>query len=303
MIHDKDSPVASVLILTYNQAHLVGETLAGVLAQQTSFPFEIVIGDDASADNTADVCRQTGQGFPHLRVLQRPVNLGLIDNFHATLAECKGRYVALLGGDDIWTDPHKLEKQVSFLRTHSDYLISHTHIEVLDHTSGRVTPQRKSTSQRDGDCFDALVANGNFITASSAVFDRQALSDEALQTLKNFWTEDYPLWLTLALKGKVHYLAETCVRYRVIEGSVGRPRDFEKRLQQSEGVRALAEHYCKASGREYLLERMHARNDLDSLRLLLENGQKDRAKAFAKTIPLKRLLRFPRLLRYRLKAL
>lgn len=303
MTPEETPPVASVLILTYNQAHLVGDTLRGVLAQKTTFRFEIVIGDDASADDTAAVCEALGQGFPLLRVLRNPVNLGLIGNFHSTLAQCRGRYIALLGGDDIWTDPYKLEKQVSFLRAHPDYLISHTHNDVLDHASGAVISRRLSSSQRDGDCFEALVAKGNFITASTAVFDRQALSAAELAVLKNFWTEDYPLWLTLALKGKVHYVPEPCVRYRVIAGSVGRPGALEKKLEQSEGVRALAVHYCKAGGREDLLEKVHARNDVDILRLLLGAGEKDKARAFAKTIPLRRLLRFPRLLRYRLKAL
>lgn len=303
MTSEATPPLASVLILAYNQEHLIADTLNSVLAQRTSFPFEIVIGDDASPDGTAALCERLGEGFPQLRVLRHPVNMGHVGNFHATLAQCRGRYVALLGGDDIWVDPLKLEKQVAFLRDNPGYVISHTHNDLLDHASNRVITRRQSSSRRQGDCFEVLAASGNFITASTAVFDRQALDPSEIELLKPFPTEDYPLWLLLSQKGKIHYLPDTCIHYRVIDGSVGRPRALDKRLKGIEESRSVAAHFCQSPSRRSLLARINARNDLDVLRLLLREGQRTQAKAFAKTIPLGRLLRFPRLLRYRLKAL
>lgn len=297
------SPLASVLILTYNQEHLVEDTLCSVLAQQTSFPFEIVIGDDASLDGTADLCERLGKDFPLLRVLRHPVNLGHVGNFHATLAQCRGRYVALLGGDDIWVDPQKLEKQVAFLRDNPGYVISHTHNDLLDHATGRVIQRRQSSARRDGDCFEILAASGNFITASTALLDREALSADEIEVLKGFLTEDYPLWLMLSQKGKIHYLPDTCVHYRIIEGSLSRPPQLEKRVWGIQYSRSVAAYFCQSPQRRQLLARIHARNDVDVLRLLLKEGQKEQVRAFGKTIPLGRMLRFPRLLRYRLKAL
>ncbi len=297
-----DSPLASVLILTYNQAHLVEETLRSVLAQRTTFPFEIVIGDDASKDDTASVCETIGAGFPRLRVLRRPVNLGLIGNFRATLEQCRGRYVALLGGDDIWTDSTKLERQVTFLRDNPGYVLSHTHNDQLDHATGLVST--KKAKVRWGDAFRRMLTGGNFITASTAVFDTQALRQEDWTRMLSFPMEDYPLWLSLARKGRVHFIAEACVRYRVIHGSVSRPDALERKLAFLHACRDVALFFCAAEpSTRRLASLINARHDTDVVRLLLAEKRPQEARAFMKTIPISRLLRSARLLRHRLQLL
>lgn len=296
------TPLASVLILTYNQEHLVSDTLKSVLQQRTSFPFEIVVGDDASADGTADLCEKLGAGFPLLRVLRHPINLGHVKNFHTTLNACRGRYVALLGGDDIWTDPTKLDRQVTFLRDNPGVVVSHTHNDLLIHATGEVTPRRFSSRRADGKCFTRLATEGNFVTASTAVFDQHALSDDEKASLKEFPTEDYPLWLTLAAKGLFHFIPEPCVRYRVIDGSLGRPRALEKRITGIEQSRSVALSFCKE---EYtpLAQKINIRNDLDIIRMYIASGKREEARRFAKTIPATRLIRSLRLFRYYLKTL
>lgn len=298
------TPLASVLILTYKQEHLVGDTLRSVLAQKTDFPFEIVIGDDASPDGTVALCESIAAGDPRVRVLRHPVNMGHVGNFHATLAECRGRYVALLGGDDIWTDPTKLQRQVTFLRDHPDHLISHTHNDLLIHATGAVEARRRSSGRRDGDCFEMLARDGNFITASTVVFDQQALTDADKQRLRPLATEDYPLWLTLSKKGKIHFIPDACVRYRILDGSLGRPVNpsVERLIAAVNTNREICTLFCNNPEDRHLLPGIHARNDTNILRLLLNAGERNQARAFAKTIPWSRRIRHPRLLRYCLKA-
>lgn len=296
------TPLASVLILTYNQEHLVSDTLKSVLQQRTSFPFEIVVGDDASADGTADLCEKLGAGFPLLRVLRHPINLGHVKNFHTTLNACRGRYVALLGGDDIWTDPTKLDRQVTFLRDNPGVVVSHTHNDLLNHQSGEVTSRRTSSRRADGKCFTRLVTQGNFVTASTAVFDQHALTDAEKTSLKEFSTEDYPLWLTLATKGSFHFIPDPCIRYRVIDGSLGRPQALEKRIAGIEQSRSVALSFCKG-GHASLARKVNIRNDLDVIRMYLANGEREKARLFAKAIPAARLIQSLRLFRHYLKAL
>jgi len=116
-------PVVSVCCYTYNQNHLLADALEGFLAQETDFPVEIVVQDDASTDGTDKLIRRYAADHPRLF---RPV-------FHAEnsrsrgmspmlscLGHCRGEFIAMCEGDDYWTDPRKLQLQVEFLRANTD---------------------------------------------------------------------------------------------------------------------------------------------------------------------------------------
>lgn len=112
------SPKVSVAIITYNHARYVAQAVESVLAQRTSFPFEIVIGDDCSTDGTGEILDSMRARFPDkIRLIRHPVNLGLLGkkNLVATFAECRGEYLAYLEGDDYWADPDKLQRQADLL--------------------------------------------------------------------------------------------------------------------------------------------------------------------------------------------
>ena len=109
-------PLASVLMLTYNHAAFVEEAVRSVLAQQCDFPFEIVLADDASTDGTLEKVLDLQRLRPDLlRVLPAERNLGIPANFERCLAACRAPYVAMLEGDDFWTDGTKLQRQVDQL--------------------------------------------------------------------------------------------------------------------------------------------------------------------------------------------
>ena len=109
-------PLASVLMLTCNHAAFVEEAVRSVLAQQCDFPFEIVLADDASTDGTLEKVLDLQRLRPDLlRVLPAERNLGIPANFGRCLAACRAPYVAMLEGDDFWTDGTKLQRQVDQL--------------------------------------------------------------------------------------------------------------------------------------------------------------------------------------------
>ncbi len=111
--------------MTFNHAEFIAQAIDSVLAQQTNFDFEIVIGDDFSTDETPQILERYQKAHPEkIRVLNRPIGgeyalkrkeLGRLYNFTNIIDNCRGSYVALLDGDDFWTDPHKLQKQIDFL--------------------------------------------------------------------------------------------------------------------------------------------------------------------------------------------
>jgi glycosyltransferase involved in cell wall biosynthesis len=118
----------SVELLTYNEEEFVAQALESVLSQRASFEWEIVVGDDCSTDGTQEILKSYARDHPgRMRLLLRPHQLGPPEpslggrnNFLATYRECRGEYIALLEGDDYWTDNRKLEKQVAFLDEHRD---------------------------------------------------------------------------------------------------------------------------------------------------------------------------------------
>jgi glycosyltransferase involved in cell wall biosynthesis len=119
-------PKVGVAIYTYNHEQFIAEALESVLDQEASFNWEIVVGDDASTDGTREILRSYAEAYPgRIRLLLHPESLGPNErnldgknNFLATYRACGGEYVALLEGDDYWTDNRKLAKQVEFLETH-----------------------------------------------------------------------------------------------------------------------------------------------------------------------------------------
>ena len=118
-----NEPYLSVVFITYNHERYIRQALDSVLMQKTDFPFEIVVGEDCSTDHTRDILNEYKEKYPdQIRLLYREKNLGRPTlNVYQTAMECKGKYMAFLEGDDFWTDPEKLQKQVRFLEEHDEY--------------------------------------------------------------------------------------------------------------------------------------------------------------------------------------
>ncbi|MFM1813567.1 MAG: hypothetical protein RLZ98_262 [Pseudomonadota bacterium] len=121
--------LVSVCIVTYQHARFIAQALDGALMQRTTFPIEILIGEDESTDGTRDICLSYVKRHPdRVRVfLRHRRDVVNIDgrprgsfNFRMTLREAKGEFVALCDGDDFWTDPEKLQRQVDYLRANPD---------------------------------------------------------------------------------------------------------------------------------------------------------------------------------------
>ncbi|WP_452231457.1 glycosyltransferase family 2 protein [Lacinutrix sp. MEBiC02595] len=124
----------SVRLQCYNHGLYIEEAMQSIIKQQTNFAFEVVIGDDFSTDNSLDVIKKVIKKNTNSKVtfnlLKREVGdnyyknrelKGRLYNFTNILNNCKGKYIALLDGDDYWTDPLKLQKQVDFLEANPDY--------------------------------------------------------------------------------------------------------------------------------------------------------------------------------------
>jgi glycosyltransferase involved in cell wall biosynthesis len=109
-------PMVSVVLTAYKAEHSLPKAIESALAQQTRFPIEIIVSDDSSPDGARAIAKAYQQKHPDIvRVVERERNLGMQRNFYETFAMCRGKYIAWLDGDDYWTDPEKLSRQVAAL--------------------------------------------------------------------------------------------------------------------------------------------------------------------------------------------
>lgn len=126
-------PLVSVRLMVYNNEPYIREAVESILRQKTSFKVEIVVGDDFSTDNTLDIIKSYEcTENVYFNILDRPIGgeywkdrqrLGRLYNFKNIIDNCQGKYIALLDGDDYWTDVLKLQKQVDFLEENQDFAI------------------------------------------------------------------------------------------------------------------------------------------------------------------------------------
>lgn len=118
-------PLVSVCCITYNHANYIRQAIDGFLMQQTEFPVEIIIHDDASTDGTADIIRQYEERYPgRVRGIYRKENIYSTGRkeeiLRAPFSSALGKYIAMCEGDDYWTHPLKLQKQVAWLEAHPE---------------------------------------------------------------------------------------------------------------------------------------------------------------------------------------
>ena len=115
---ENNTPLVSVCMTAYNHEDYIAEAIESVLAQQTSFGMELVLGEDCSTDRTGPICREYAAKYPdRIRLVTSPGNVGMRANYRRTFDACRGKYVAYLDGDDWWTDPQKLELQVELMES------------------------------------------------------------------------------------------------------------------------------------------------------------------------------------------
>jgi glycosyltransferase involved in cell wall biosynthesis len=115
-------PVVTVRTITYQHARFIRQCIEGVLMQRTNFPFEYIIGEDCSTDGTRDIVLEYAQAHPErIRVVTADENVGMKWNSYRTKLAGRGKYMVLCDGDDYYSDPLKLQKQVDILEANPQY--------------------------------------------------------------------------------------------------------------------------------------------------------------------------------------
>ncbi len=199
----------SVCIITYNHELFIEACLQGAVNQVLNCDYEIVIGEDKSTDRTLEICKRYAAAYPGIvRLISGPGNVGMLANGMRTFAACTGDYLAICEGDDYWTDPNKLQRQVDFLEANKSYSMIAENGLVIDSINGREYPFN-NIEEMDLEVHH-LLSKRQFPTAS--VLLRTSMLDASLFNYK--FAADTFLWCFLASKGKIRYLPVTSSVYR-----------------------------------------------------------------------------------------
>jgi glycosyltransferase involved in cell wall biosynthesis len=174
LINSNIKPLVSVCMITYNQDDYIMQAIEGVLMQVTDFDIELIISNDYASDDTDKHIKHIIDTNPkgHLiSYFEQKENIGMMSNFTFALKQCKAKYIAICEGDDYWTDPLKLQKQVDLLESKPDITVCFTQAEVLTNL-GLMSHQISPEFIENEFSYSQLLRHNNFITTASVVFRR-----------------------------------------------------------------------------------------------------------------------------------
>ena len=263
-------PLVSICCTTYNHVNYIRQCLDGFVMQKTNFPIEILIHDDASTDGTQDIIRGYEAKYPNIikpiyqkeNQYSKGVKVSLVYNY----SRAKGKYIALCEGDDYWTDPYKLQKQVDFLESHPDYVMCSHRFDQYYEDGHRLEKEKDDTFQGADYDLQNLIG-GKWLTQTLTVMYRRSALD--LKQYERYgMSMDIILFYELLKHGKGYCFPEAMGVYRYHNGGVWsevsqnqrRLVEFKARLaiynveQSDMAATFLLYQFAKAMSRRWMLE-------------------------------------------------
>lgn len=223
---DEKNMMLSVHLISYNHGPYIAQALDGILLQKVDFPMEVVVSDDCSQDNTAQIISEYARRYPQLiKPLLRMSNVGCVVNYWENYRRCSGKYVALCDGDDYWTDPLKLQKQVDYLEAHPECGLTYTDLDCFLQNENRLAP---FPIDRLGEyAYDAqLMELRGIWTVTVCLRKELLLNMPALDD--SCFRGDTWIWLEISRKSLVHFIPDKTAVYRILPESVSHIRNRKK---------------------------------------------------------------------------
>ena len=211
-----DYPKISVVTITYGHENFIEQTLDGVFMQDYKGEIEFIISNDHSPDATDRVIKDylAVKEIPinfTIKYTQHEVNKGMMTNFIWALEQASGKYIALCEGDDYWTDPLKLQKQVEFLETNQEYVLTFHPVQILN-TDGVLVEDFITKVPENYEYQETLASGNNYIHTPSVLFRNIITSFPPEFMLSPIG--DYFLFMILTNHGKIKIMNDTMAVYR-----------------------------------------------------------------------------------------
>lgn len=237
--------LVSIRCTAYNHAPFIRQCLDGFVMQKTNFRFEAIVHDDASTDGTDKIVLEYAVKYPDiiLPVIEEENQYSKGDGSLTRILDSHmhGKYIAFCEGDDYWTDPYKLQKQVDFLETHPNYGMCHTDF----YTTGRrhITPVKE---EKDDIYWPSILTKGLRVGTVTAVVRADIYNNMPRLNMGKGWPiGDLPIWYEIARVSKIKYLPEITATYRIVAESASHSQNLEKVLRYEEKKLEMKRFYAK----------------------------------------------------------
>ena len=258
-----DDIKVSILTLAYNHELYIRQCLDGIIMQQTNFKFELLIHDDASTDETANIIREYEKKYPNiLKPIYQKENQyskGIPIGTTFLYPRAKGKYIALCEGDDYWIDPYKLQKQVDFLESNPEYSLIYTDYNILDQKKNIIINDLIKSGQRTIiSNFEQHLSTRGYIAPMSWLFKKECISlydnykgEKAIDT-------SFIFALEIFLNKKVYYMNDTTCVYRILPNSASHSTSIENKYEYNKNLHNIQLYYSnKYSVSTDTLERLN----------------------------------------------
>jgi glycosyltransferase involved in cell wall biosynthesis len=200
----------AVWMVTYNHESYISQAVESVVNQKTNYKYKLFLGEDCSTDKTREICIRLKEKYPSkIELFLQSKNVGGTKNGQDIYKLCinsGAKYIALCEGDDYWSDPLKIQKQVGFLEKHNDVSLCF-HASFIDFTNSKDVIRPLNISE---DCYfeteQIILSGGGLTPTASMMFQGRYLKEILKPQIASKTAGDFVLTLYLSLKGKVYYM-------------------------------------------------------------------------------------------------
>lgn len=315
-------PLVSVLMITYNHEPYIEKSIQSILDQKTTFPFELVIGEDCSPDRTGEIARSYAEKYPDtIKLVTSSNNVGADANAKRVREAASGEYYAWCEGDDWWQAPHKLQAQIDVMLQDSDVGLVYSDHDRYSTSTGKTTHQylklRGIPATPTPSVAEILSGRAGILTCTvlaRADLVNQIVSSDPYLYSGAFQMGDTQLWAEIALVSKVRFIDESMSVRNLLMESATRSRDERKVIEFSISNAEMCLYLCdkyslpedlvrfhKDSLRRYRLKLAFLEGDAEKTKSLLEEGERSFKDLLLHLGAEFRLVRWPLLLFRRLR--
>lgn len=248
-------PKVSVVCITYNHEKYISDAIESFIMQETDFPFEIIIHDDASTDGTTDIIRKYEKMYPELiKPIYQEENQHSKGKLKKIITDLvgpmlKGKYVATCEGDDYWTDKCKLKKQVNFLENNSDYIMCFHPVSIVDTKKNFMNRFKGPEGNGSREITIEEMIMSGVMHYSSILVRKEYYANKRPGWMDHAMHGDYAFAVYISSEGKIFFLDEVMSNYRAgVEGSImtKRKENFSKE-SEIKLEKNIIETYIKAN--------------------------------------------------------
>ncbi|MDE6480072.1 MAG: glycosyltransferase, partial [Muribaculaceae bacterium] len=281
------NPLVVISCTTYNHEQYIRDALEGFVMQKTNFPFVAIVHDDASTDGTAEILRKYVEKYPDIilpiyeKENQYSKKDGSIVRIMNLAREITGaKYIALCEGDDYWTDPLKLQKQVDFLERNPDFGMCYTKTRYYYQDCNRFN---KKTFGGPYTSLIDLILNPYCIPTATILVRKELVVRKSREITKTWKMGDFPLSLFIATYSKIKFLDHETAVYRILNNSACHTGDLYKDLSFIDSVYDVKEYFLSLNK---INDKSFLKNNKiwDKLRKSIEHNNFKESKKYAKTL-------------------